>query len=248
MDSRGVAVLNGDDPVLMKAVLPFKKRMITFGEGAKNDVRAENIRARDREGVTFEIRHGGGSFGVTLNVPGYQNVYNALAASAVGLQLGLSSEELVEGLRSFKGIRGRFTIAELPGGVTLVDDTYNANPLSLRLALDSIKALTEGKRVLVGLGEMFELGDETVEAHLEAGAMVADLGARCFLALGEHAGEMIRGAVDRGFPDEQAAEVQNHEEMEARIRAEMKEGDFVLLKGSRRTGLEKVAERLKAGD
>jgi len=246
MDSRAVAVLNGDDAVLMSAALPFKKQVVTFGKGPENDVRAENIRALDREKVAFDLRHGAGAFGVTLNVPGFQNVYNALAAAAVGLQLGLSSEELVEGLRRFKGIHGRFTVTELPAGVTLVDDTYNANPFSLRAALDSMKALAEGERVLVGLGEMFELGDETVMAHLEAGAMVADLGARCFLALGEHAGEMIRGAVDRGFPEEQAVEVRDHEEMEARIRAEMKEGDFVFLKGSRRAGLDKVAERLKA--
>jgi len=77
--------------------------------------------------------------------------------------------------------------------------------------------------------------------------MVADLGAHCFVALGEHASAMIQGAVDNGFPEEKAVEVRDHEEMEKRIRAEMKEGDFVFLKGSRRAGLDKVAERLRAG-
>jgi UDP-N-acetylmuramoyl-tripeptide--D-alanyl-D-alanine ligase len=246
MGSHAVAVLNGDDPVLMRAAFPFKKQMLTFGKGPKNDVKAENIRALDREGISFDIHYEAKSFPVKLNVPGFQNVYNALAAAAVGLQVGLSSEELVEGLRTFKGIHGRFTITRLPGGVILVDDTYNSNPFSLQAAMDSMKDLAEGRRILVGLGEMFELGNETVRAHREAGAMVADLGARCFVALGEHARVMIQGAVDKGLPEERAVEVRDHKEMEKRIRAEMKEGDFVFLKGSRRAGLDKVAERLRA--
>ena len=245
MGSHAVAILNGDDPVLMRAASPFKKQMLTFGKGPENDVRAENIRALDREGISFDIHTENKSFSVKLNVPGFQNVYNALAAAAVGLQVGLSSEEVVEGLRSFKGIHGRFTITELPGGVILVDDTYNSNPFSLQAAMDSMKDLAKGRRMLVGLGVMFELGHETVKAHMEAGVMVADLGARLFLALGEHAKVMIQGAVDKGFPEEKAVEVRDHKEMEERIRAEMRSGDFVFLKGSRRAGLDKVAEGLK---
>ena len=91
-------------------------------------------------------------------------------------------------------------ISHLPDGVTLVDDTYNCNPASLKAALDSVKALVTGEgRLIVGLGEMLELGDETVPAHLEAGKMVAELGAFCFLAMGEHAPQMIEGAVSKGF-------------------------------------------------
>jgi UDP-N-acetylmuramoyl-tripeptide--D-alanyl-D-alanine ligase len=247
MGPSAVAVLNGDDPVLLRAASLFKKQTLTFGKGSKNDVRAENIRASDLGGISFDIRHGMKSFALKLNLPGFQNVYNALAAAAVGLQLGLSSEELIEGLRTFRGMQGRFAITKLAAGVTLVDDTYNSNPFSLRAAIGSMKALAEGGRILVGLGEMFELGKETLKAHLEAGAMVADLGARCFLALGEHAKTMIQGAVEKGLPEGRAMEVRDHAEMEERIRAEMKEGDFVFLKGSRRAGLDKVAERLRAG-
>ena len=247
MGPQAVAVLNGDDAVLMRAASPFKKRVLTFGKGPQNDVRAEKIRAWDREGISFDIHYEAESLSVKLNVPGFQNVYNALAAAAVGLRAGLSPDELVEGLGAFKGINGRFTITKLPGGVILVDDTYNSNPFSLQAAMDSMKDLAERSRILVGLGEMFELGDETVKAHREAGAMVADLGARFFVALGEHGKIMIQGAVDKGFPRERAVEVRDHKEMEERIRAEMKAGDFVFLKGSRRAGLDKVAERLKAG-
>ena len=246
MGCHAVAVLNGDDPVLMRAASPFRKQAITFGKGPKNDVRAENIRALDREGIAFDMHHEKASYTVKLNVPGFQNVYNALAAATVGIHVGLSPEDIVKGLGTFRGLAGRFAVTRLSGGAVLVDDTYNSNPFSLKAALDSVKALAGKGRILVGLGEMFELGPETSGAHVEAGAMVADLGARFFVAMGEHAPMMIQGALDRGLPEERAVEVRDHEEMEERIRAEMREGDLVFLKGSRRAGLDKVAERLKA--
>jgi UDP-N-acetylmuramoyl-tripeptide--D-alanyl-D-alanine ligase len=247
MSSRATALLNGDDPVLMKAATPLRKKRLSFGLGLKNDVRAENVRSLGREGTSFDIRHEGRAFTVTLKVPGFQNVRNALAASAVALHLGASPEEVVEGLGGFKGMKGRFVITELSEGAILVDDTYNCNPLSLQAAVDSLKTLARGRKIIAGLGEMFELGDETIKAHLEAGAMVADLGANFFVALGEHAPVMIQGAVDRGFPKKRAVTARDHEEMERKIRQEMKKGDFVFLKGSRRAGLDQVAERLMAG-
>jgi UDP-N-acetylmuramoyl-tripeptide--D-alanyl-D-alanine ligase len=247
MSSRATALLNGDDPVLMKAASPFRKKTSCFGLGPRNDVRAENVRTLGRRGTSFDILHGGGGFTVNLKVPGVQNVHNALAAASIALHLGATSEQVVEGLGGFKTMKGRFTVTELPDGVTLVDDTYNCNPLSLRAAMDSLKTLVHGEKVIVGLGEMFELGDETIQAHLEAGAMVAELQAEFFVALGEHGAVMIQGAVERGFPRKRAVAAGDHAEMEREIRAQMKKGDVVFLKGSRRAGLDKVAERLMAG-
>jgi UDP-N-acetylmuramoyl-tripeptide--D-alanyl-D-alanine ligase len=128
----------------------------------------------------------------------------------------------------------------------LVDDTYNSNPSSLKAAIESVKELAKnGGRVIIGLGEMMELGDEAVPAHIEAGSMVAELGAHCFIAMGEHAPEMIEGAVNAGFPSERTVMVSTHEEMVQEIRDVMIDGDVILLKGSRRVHLEKVAESLK---
>jgi UDP-N-acetylmuramoyl-tripeptide--D-alanyl-D-alanine ligase len=247
MSDHATALLNGDDPVLMQAASSFSKKMHFFGVGRKNEVRAENIRELGLQGSSFDIRHGGGIFTVNLKVPGLQHVQNALAAAAASLQLGASPEEVVEGLSAFKSLKGRFAIINLPNGVILVDDTYNCNPLSLKYALDSLRTWARKRKVIVGLGEMLELGDETLRAHLEAGAMVAGLGAGLFVALGEHADVMIQGALDKGFPENMAVKAGDHEEMEQRIRAEMREGDVVFLKGSRGAGLDKVVERLTAG-
>jgi UDP-N-acetylmuramoyl-tripeptide--D-alanyl-D-alanine ligase len=246
MSPEAVAILNGDDPVLMKAASAFQRRVITFGRDPQNDVRAEQVRSLGREGITFHIRDDNGSFPVRLKVMGFQNVFNALAAAAIALCLGISVDDVAEGLKTFTGMRGRFMITSLPGGIILVDDTYNSNPFSLKAAMDSMKALAGRGRVIVGLGEMFELGAETVKGHLEAGAMVAELKAHYFVALGEHAGIMIRGAVEKGFPEERAVVARDLREMEERIREATNQGDFIFLKGSRRAGLDKVVERLKA--
>jgi len=160
--------------------------------------------------------------------------------------LNEAPEHIVEGLRRFEGIKGRFELIPLPGGIILADDTYNANPSSLKAALDSVKALAvEGGRIIVGLGEMMELGDAAVTAHQEAGRMVAEVGAQHFLVMGEHGREMAKGAVESGMHRNRVEVVKSHSEMVRRIRQEMREGDLIFLKGSRKVALEKVVNGLK---
>ena len=192
------------------------------------------------------MRYRGASWPVRTRVPGVQNVLNSLAAAAVCFTLNEPPENIIEGLARFEGIKGRFGVTVLPDGVTIVDDTYNANPLSLKAAFESLKALTSrGSRIIVALGEMLELGDATVHAHQEAGQRVAEIGAYHFLAIGDHAHDMTRGAVKAGMEKKHAEVVRTHTEMVKRIREEMREGDLVFLKASRRMALEKVAEGLK---
>jgi UDP-N-acetylmuramoyl-tripeptide--D-alanyl-D-alanine ligase len=211
-------------------------------------MKVENVSSLGREGSSFELHHEGGSFTIRLKVPGIQNVRNALAASAIALCMETPEDQIVQGLKTFRGIKGRFMQAKLPGGAMLVDDTYNSNPYSLKAALNALKDLkAKGGRVLVGLGEMMELGRETVSAHIEAGGLVAEMDAYFFAAMGEHAEEMIRGAVDKGFPSKRAVLVETHQEMAQALRDMMGAGDLILLKGSRRAGLEKVVENLKGG-
>ncbi len=249
MPDKSQAILNGDDELLLRVASPFQRKVTTFGLGPENQIRAEKIQGLGKEGSAFHLRFAGQAYPARLHVPGLQNVFNALAASAIALCLEESPEHILEGLRGFEGIKGRFMISHLPDGVTLVDDTYNCNPDSLKAALESVKALVTGEgRLIVGLGEMLELGDETVPAHLEAGHMVAAVGASYFLAMGEHASQMIEGAVNKGFPVEKTTEARSHEEMAQKIGAAMHEGDVILLKGSRRMQLEIVAEYLKGKD
>jgi UDP-N-acetylmuramoyl-tripeptide--D-alanyl-D-alanine ligase len=230
----------------METASPFGRATVTFGMGPANDVRCLNMRNLGRDGFALEVDHRGTLIPIRLRVQGLHNVFNALAAAAIALCLGEPAERIVEGLERFEGVRGRFALCKIPGGGTLVDDTYNSNPTALKMALDSVKALAGGKaRILLGLGEMMELGDETLTAHLEAGGMAAAVGASCLVAMGAHAPEMARGALEGGMPREMVSVAESHEAMAARLRREVRSGDLVLLKGSRKMALEKVAACLR---
>lgn len=247
ISSRGKVALNGDDELLLKTASMFRKEVTTFGLGGKNDVRAANIQNLGRKGVLFDLEYLDGTWPVRLRTPGLQNVSNALAAASVCLCLNEPLEHIVDGLGRFEGVKGRFMVRSLPGDIILVDDTYNANPSSLTAALESVVALVNGgTKIIIGLGEMMELGDAAEKAHREAGRRVAEFAPDCFSAIGEHARDMIKGAVEAGMPRGRAKVAATLDEMLKIIRDEMREGCLIFLKGSRKMALEKVVEGLKA--
>jgi len=246
ISSRGRIILNGDDALLMKEASRFKRDIITFGLRPENDIRAEKIRDLGKDGISFELRYKGNAAQALIPVPGLHNLLNALAAASIALSMEEPFNNIAIGLNRYDGLKGRFKSLLLANNVTLVDDTYNSNPSSLKAALNSVKEMAvNGKRLIVGLGEMMELGDETVQAHIDAGTMAADIGATWFFAIGDHAGEMTTGAIKRGLASERAVEVETHEEMIKRIGDILNPGDIILLKGSRRMGLESVARGLE---
>ena len=239
-------VLNGDDELLMKKAGAISRKKMTFGLGERNDVRARGIESRGLEGTRFQVEYGENAWPAELNIPGFHNVMNALAAFAVGIALGEKPEKIIEGLSRYEGMKGRFGIVRLQRNMVLVDDTYNANPTSLKAALESVGTLrTKGGRLIVGLGDMLELGDAAVQAHRNAGELVARVGAVRFFALGEHARDMEQGALAAGMSPGRVRIVQDVKEMAESILEEMKEGDVILLKGSRRMGLERVSEEIQ---
>ncbi len=243
---RSIILLNGDDGLLMETAAAFRKNVFTFGFGNKNDLHASEIRSLGQEGSSFRLNYQGNSWDVRLNVPGLQNVSNALAAAIVSFHLDIPPQNIIEGLHRFSGVKGRFNLVHLPGGITLVDDTYNSNPTSLKAALNSIEALVNGSGgVIVGLGEMMELGDESTASHQEAGRLVAEIGAKSFMAIGEHAPEMVRGAIESGMNSKKAKVVTSHNEMVKIISDEMRKGDLIFIKGSRKMNLGKIVDDLK---
>lgn len=246
ISSKGLVILNGDDKPLMKRASTFLKQKMTFGLGQGNDVRAANINNDGPEGIRFDLLYRDNCWPVRVRVPGIHNLTNALAAAAVGFSLNEPPENIREGLGAFSGIKGRFEVASIAEGIILVDDTYNSNPSSLGAALDAvISIVNKGGRLIVGLGEMMELGDATIHAHREAGQKVAETGACSFFAMGEHAREMINSAQIAGMPADHLKVMETHDEMVKEITDKMREGDLILLKGSRKMGLEKVVEGLR---
>ncbi len=239
-------VLFGDDQVLMEEATRFKREFFTFGLGAKNDVRAEDINGSGKGGISYSLKYRNDSIPVTLAVPGMHNLINSLAAAAAAICLNENIEDITRGLIKFKGIKGRLVSVILPDDILLLDDTYNSNPSSLKAALLVAKERANCTRhMIVGLGEMLELGGEAIEAHIEAGRLVAGTGARFLFAFGEHARYMLQGALEAGLPKERAIEVKSHHDMITGINDVVNRGDLILLKGSRMMGLEKVVQGLK---
>ena len=240
-------VLNGDDGLLMKHAARFNRESVTFGLAEGNHIRGVNIQDRGPEGIGFDLTVDGHTWPVNLSISGAHNVKNALAAIAIGWCLGESFEHIVGSLGAFQGIKGRFQNIPLKKDILLIDDTYNANPSALKAALHSAAPMVQKNgRLLVGLGDMLELGETAVTAHLEAGSKVAASGASWFFAMGSHAKDMKQGAMAAGMPLNRIVMVETHDELIRELIRKMKSKDTVLLKGSRKMQLEKVSEGLQS--
>ncbi len=245
ISSDAVLIINGDDDLLIEGISKIKRNVIRFGLGSDNHVRAYDIRENGPKGAFFRIRHEKGVIEVTLSVPGIHNVYNACASVAICLAMGENEDTISEALSEFRPIKGRCNIIELSHGGLLIDDTYNSNPASLRAAIElAIKLMGPGKRLIIGLGEMLELGKKSEQAHKEAGQVVAKARPSLFVAMGDHSAHMLQGAREGGLSPHVLEIAENHIHMADAILDVMKNGDIVLIKGSRRIGLEKVVDKI----
>jgi len=177
---------------------------------------------------------------IQLSVPGRHQVWNALAAAAAALTAGAKPEEVQAGLAAYQPLKGRMRVVRAPGGFTIIDDTYNANPAAMRATLEFL-AQVPGERKMAILGDMLELGLAAAEIHREIGRYAMSLGIDALIAIGELGKEYVAGADDsraRWFPA--------HASAVAVARAALQSGDVVLVKGSRGMRMELVVERLAA--
>jgi UDP-N-acetylmuramoyl-tripeptide--D-alanyl-D-alanine ligase len=246
MSTQSTAILNGDNELTRGLASSFEGRTVTFGLGAANRVRAEDIRRVGDSSQSFAIRIDGERIPATIHLPGVHNVLNALAGAAIAGCVSLPSELIARGLGDFRPLKGRFQILELKGGIRVIDDTYNANPSSLGAAIQTIEEVREkGQGLVVGLGEMLELGVDAPRYHFDAGKRIAVMGTRFLAVLGEHGHQVIEGACKEGMVPAQTFHASDHEEMIEAIRANVREGDVVFLKGSRRVALDRVVDGLK---
>ena len=157
----GVLAVNGDDELLSKLAIPCVK----YGLGSHCDVRGFNI-TEDKDGCEFETEMCGKVYKVRVNIPGRHNVYNALAAVAVGLHFGVEPEKIVSGIGKAKSVGSRMNIKNI-GGIKLISDCYNASPDSMRASFSVLRA-EKGRKIAV-LADMLEMGDFAEKAHIEIG-------------------------------------------------------------------------------
>jgi UDP-N-acetylmuramoyl-tripeptide--D-alanyl-D-alanine ligase len=239
-----VAVANADDARVVAQLARTRARPLRFGRSATADVRAEAEATLDDGGVGFALVAPGGRAAVRVHGVGTVLVINALAAAAGALAAGASLEAVAAGLEGYRPPAGRMQRLVLPGGVTVLDDSYNANPQSMEVALRSLAELKGARRGVAVLGDMGELGATAPAAHRAAGRLAAELRIEWLFALGEHAGEVTAGALEAGMAPERAFASKDPAELSARLREGLRDGDCVLVKGSRAMRMERIVQAL----
>ena len=242
----GVAVLNADDPRVAAMAGRTAARVVTFGLG-NADVSAADVRLDDLGRPTFTLVTAAGSAPVRMALHGAHNVPNALAAAAIAAEMGLGLAEIAGALSSATArSRWRMEVARSARGVTVINDAYNANPESVRAALDALHHMARGRRAFAVLGHMAELGQEARASHEEVGAVAAGTGLAGLIVVGTEAEPILAGArAHRGWHGE-AIGVPDGAGAVAALRDRLDAGDVVLVKASRAAALERVAAELLA--
>ncbi len=240
LGSGGVAVLNGDDPRLLeiRKRYPGKAYYYGFNQG---DIKGLKLSLRGEKSF-FRVRFPDKSEGwFESPLPGRESVGNALAALTVGYILELTLPQMAEGLRSSETTAGRLQILHNQKGTGIIDDTYNANPDSVRAALRVLVDLGGTKTVAV-LGDMLELGPIAREAHLAVGRFAAECGIGCLVTVGEMARAIAEGAAGGGIP---VYDCSDHGQALAKLGSlPLDENWYVLVKGSRGMQMEKIVQSL----
>ncbi len=240
MGNRGTAVINSDDEHVGLLAERWSGKKATFGLGEGACVRAERILRKGDEGVRFTLRIGERSGEVALPVIGEHNVRNALAAAAAAWSVGEDFGTIRRGLESFEPISGRMTIRRLKNEAFLIDDSYNANPASMKEALKTLRDLKGKRRGFAVLGDMLELGDQAVELHEEIGRLAADTRVDTLILKGAYSRAVAAGARERGFGKERILFMEEPGEIAAYLASHLEKWDWVLVKGSRKMKLEEV--------
>lgn len=237
LGSDGVAVINADDVYapLWRELAGHCQR-VEFGLENHADVHADW--SGDPAGSDVSLVTPQGKIQFHLSLPGRHNVMNALAASAAALAAGAALTDIKAGLESLTPVAGRFNVRRLPGGITLIDDTYNANPESLQVALD-VLAMADGETWLV-LGDMGELGEAAIELHSVAGKRARAAGITRLYSLGELAREAAAGFGGNGNAFDSL------EDLLSALCGKLSGPLHILVKGSRRMRMERVVDALEA--
>lgn len=242
MPAEGILFLNGDDPLLASVVPKEGRKRVLYGLGRDCDYRAEDLHLEEGYPV-FTAVHGDRSVRVRLQVMGSHMVSNAMAALAVADTYGLSMEKAALALGQFKGYKGRQQIFQW-GGVTVIDDSYNASPVSMKAGLEVLASVKgEGRRIAV-LADMKELGLEAVRFHEEIGAYIGEHPLDMVLLLGELA-SCIGSGMDAARAVTPYIEMDRLAQVEEWLDEHIREGDCILFKGSNSMKLSEAVRHLK---
>ena len=243
----GTIVVNQDDPRVVDLASDYPGQRITFGIEHPSEVMAKEIQLRGAEGTSFTLILEGEVMEIHLRLLGRHFVPNALSAMAIACLFGVEMKQAKEAIENFQSFPMRMEVIPLKGGKTLINDAYNANPYSMELALETLVEVKGKGRSIAVLGDMLELGNFAKEAHEQLGGKVSELAIDFLFALGEEAPIVVESAIRHGFPIERTRVVESHSEAISLLRQMVQNGDWILVKGSRRIAMEKIIEGLTEG-
>lgn len=236
------AVYNADD--LLIAACPSPPGVLRRGFGLHGaEVTALQWKTCGKQGQSFTLKIGEKTAGLLLPAFGRHNIYNALAAAAAADSLGLPLEAIVSGLEAFSPYDKRFKLDDL-GPIVLIDDSYNSNPASAGAALLTLRELKGDRRAIAVLGDMLELGGESLAAHRDVGQLAANCVERLYL-YGSMSGEVAAAAMEAGMAESEVICTASHHEIVEDIIKDHLDGDYILVKGSRGMRMDIVSAALR---
>jgi UDP-N-acetylmuramoyl-tripeptide--D-alanyl-D-alanine ligase len=243
MKDGGTAILNADDPRVLAMSELSKGETVTYAIESDADVRASEIRFENFGNTHFVLTTPAGTAEVAFPLNGRHNILNALAASAVGHSFGMTTGEIASSLATVAPPPQRGEILKFAKGFTVINDSYNSNPAALISMVQTlVDGATSAKRKIVVAGEMLELGDNAHAIHRQTGETIAAMGIDMLIGVRGLGEDLIRGAETQGFSDARFA--QDSDAAGDVLVSEIREGDVVLVKGSRGVRTEKVIEKL----
>lgn len=240
LSEKGAVILNGDDDKLSTIKEVKGIRPVFFGVESGREIYADEIKPRGLKGIQCRIHAGEESFSVQIPIPGRHMVLNALAATAVGITMGLNVEQIKAGIEKLQSLGGRFHIIE-KGGMFIIDDCYNANPVSMKASLDVLRD-AEHRKVAI-LGDMFELGENAAELHAGVGCHAAKNEIDLLICVGEASRHMAEAAFQTGGCGE-VLQVPTLASLLEVLPKLVQADDTILVKASHGMHFEKVVERL----
>jgi UDP-N-acetylmuramoyl-tripeptide--D-alanyl-D-alanine ligase len=240
-----VLVCNADDPLVRARAEGFVGRTLTFGTAEGATVRATSVEDLGLDGMRAHVTTPAGELEVRTPLLGRGNLANVLAATAVAVDFGVAVKEIAAAAARLQPADRRGAVRKLANGVTLIDDSYNSSPTALKRALDVLGKESRAIRKLAVLGEMLELGDHSIELHRQSGAAAAAAGLDVLFAIGgAPARALADAAVESGMPDDAVQHFSASDAAAAAIAAAVQPGDVILVKGSRGTRTDLIADRI----
>ncbi|MCX6730106.1 MAG: UDP-N-acetylmuramoyl-tripeptide--D-alanyl-D-alanine ligase [Candidatus Portnoybacteria bacterium] len=249
LDKDGIAVLNYDDERVRKMANSTDAKIMTFGLNEKADIKATNYELKllfEKENVSelnFKLDFKGSSVPAKLiNVLGTQHLYSALAAATVGIVFNMNLVEISQAIKEIVPLPGRMHLLKGIKNSIIIDDSYNAAPLSMEAGLDALKVF-ESRRKIAILGDMLEIGKYSEQAHIKLGKKAGEIVDLIF-AIGNSAEFVAQGAKSVGFDENKIFKFSTSEEAKLIVQKEMQENDIIFVKGSHSMKMEKIVEEI----